>query len=80
MHLTHRDLPVMPFLHGNTGDFLPHKIRKLTDTNHAILGIRRIGKTSLLREVQRILKEEQDPAHIVYLECSDLLSTDDYVR
>jgi hypothetical protein len=50
------------------------------DTNHAILGIRRIGKTSLLREVQRILKEEQDPAHIVYLECSDLLSTDDYVR
>ena len=49
-------------------------------TNHAILGIRRIGKTSLLREVQRILKEEGDPAHIVYLECSDLLSTDDFVR
>ena len=28
------------------------------DTNHAVLGIRRIGKTSLLREVERILKEK----------------------
>ena len=50
------------------------------DTNHAILGIRRIGKTSLLREIERILKENEDPAHVVYLECSDLLSSDDYVR
>ncbi|MEA3439127.1 MAG: AAA family ATPase [Chloroflexota bacterium] len=50
------------------------------DTNHAVLGIRRIGKTSLLREIERILKEEQDPAHVVYLECSDLLSSDDYIR
>jgi hypothetical protein len=50
------------------------------DTNHAVLGIRRIGKTSLLREVERILRESQDPTHIVYLECSDLLTTDDFVR
>jgi len=50
------------------------------DTNHAILGIRRIGKTSLLREVERILTETEDPAHLVYLECSDLLGTEDYVR
>jgi hypothetical protein len=50
------------------------------DTNHTILGIRRIGKTSLLREVERIIKENEDPAHVVYLECSDLLSTDDYIR
>jgi hypothetical protein len=50
------------------------------DTNHAILGIRRIGKTSLLREIERILKESEDPAHVVYLECSDLLATDDYIR
>ena len=50
------------------------------DTNHAILGIRRIGKTSLLREVERLLKEGQDPAQVVYLECSDLLGMDDYVR
>ncbi|MDX1436956.1 MAG: AAA-like domain-containing protein [Anaerolineales bacterium] len=50
------------------------------DTNYSILGIRRIGKTSLLREVERILIEGKDPTHVVYLECSDLLSMDDYVR
>lgn len=50
------------------------------DTNHAVLGIRRIGKTSLLREIERILREDEDSPHIVYLDCSDLLSTDDYVR
>jgi Cdc6-like AAA superfamily ATPase len=51
------------------------------DTNHAILGIRRIGKTSLLRETERILKEDdRDAAHVIYLECSDLLTTDDYIR
>ncbi len=50
------------------------------DTNHAILGIRRIGKTSLLREVERLLTEDKSAAHVVYLDCSDLLSTDDYVR
>ncbi|MBP1702028.1 MAG: hypothetical protein H6Q38_1135 [Chloroflexi bacterium] len=50
------------------------------DTNHVILGIRRIGKTSLLRELERILKEREDPSRVVYLECSDLLSTDDYIR
>jgi hypothetical protein len=60
-----------------------HEIARIisnSDTNHAILGIRRIGKTSLLREVERILKEGENPAHVVYLECSDLLSTDDYIR
>ena len=50
------------------------------DTNHAILGIRRIGKTSLLRETERILIEREAAARVVYLECSDLLSTDDYIR
>ena len=50
------------------------------DTNHAILGIRRIGKTSLLREIERILKEGEDPTHVFYMECSDLLSSDDYIR
>lgn len=50
------------------------------DTNHAILGIRRIGKTSLLREIERILTEHRNAPHIVYLDCSDLLSTDDYIR
>jgi hypothetical protein len=50
------------------------------DTNHTVLGIRRIGKTSLLREIERILKEREEAARVVYLECSDLLSTDDYIR
>ncbi len=50
------------------------------DTNHVVLGIRRIGKTSLLREIERILKEDEDSPHIVYMDCSDLLSADDYIR
>ena len=50
------------------------------DTNHAILGIRRIGKTSLLRESERLLKERETEAQVIYLECSDMLSVDDYVR
>jgi hypothetical protein len=50
------------------------------DTNHAILGIRRIGKTSLLRELERLLREDEESTHVIYLECSDLLDTDDYVR
>lgn len=50
------------------------------DTNHAILGIRRIGKTSLLREIERLLIEREEGPRVVYLECSDLLSTDDYIR
>jgi len=50
------------------------------DTNQVILGIRRIGKTSLLRETERIFNEREEAARVFYLECSDLLSTDDYVR
>ncbi len=60
-----------------------HEISRILanpDTNHAILGIRRIGKTSLLRETERILIEREAAAQVVYLECSDLLSTDDYIR
>ena len=60
-----------------------HEISRILanpDTNHAILGIRRIGKTSLLRETQRLLLEREQAARVVYLECSDLLSTDDYIR
>ena len=60
-----------------------HEISRILanpDTNHAILGIRRIGKTSLLRETERILLEQEAAARVVYLECSDLLSTDDYIR
>jgi hypothetical protein len=60
-----------------------HEIARILanpDTNHAVLGIRRIGKTSLLREIERTLNERESGVHVVYLECSDLLSTDDYIR
>jgi hypothetical protein len=57
-----------------------NRILSGTDSNHAILGIRRIGKTSLLREIERVLRDEHGLLHVVYLECSDLLSTDDYIR
>jgi hypothetical protein len=70
-----------------------HEIARILsnpDTNHAILGIRRIGKTSLLREIERLLLEREASSRlpldtplqekVVYLECSDLLSTDDYIR
>jgi hypothetical protein len=50
------------------------------DTNHAILGIRRVGKTSLLREVERIFREQEDVVSAVYLDCSDLLTAEDYIR
>jgi hypothetical protein len=60
-----------------------HEINRILanpDTNHVILGIRRIGKTSLLRETERVLSERESSLQVVYLECSDLLSTDDYIR
>jgi hypothetical protein len=56
------------------------RILSSPDTNHAILGIRRIGKTSLLRETERLLAERDESTRVIYLECSDLLSTDDYIR
>jgi len=56
------------------------RIHANPDTNHVILGIRRIGKTSLLRETERIFKEREESSRVFYLECSDLLSTDDYIR
>jgi hypothetical protein len=50
------------------------------DSNFIVLGIRRIGKTSLLREVKRLLDERQEGGCIHYLDCSDLLTTEDFVR
>ena len=56
------------------------------DVNYAVLGIRRIGKTSLLREVERLLRERSgavtdgDSSHILFLDCSDLLERDALVE
>jgi len=56
-----------------------NKIQGNPDVSYAVLGVRRIGKTSLLREVQQRLKEESatteadESPHILFLDCSDLL-------
>lgn len=58
------------------------RILERPNTNHLILGIRRIGKTSLLKEVERRLREDEGESspHIIYLDCSDLVSADDYIQ
>lgn len=56
-----------------------NKILGNPDVSYAVLGVRRIGKTSLLREVERRLREESaatdagESPHILFLDCSDLL-------
>lgn len=49
------------------------------DTNFLILGIRRIGKTSLLREVERTLSDGSI-SYPVYLDCSDIKTADEYIQ
>jgi len=67
-------------------DYEVAKILGNPDVSYAVLGIRRIGKTSLLREVERLLAEESDSTkvgdspHILFLDCSDLLERDAFVE
>jgi hypothetical protein len=67
-------------------DYEVAKILGNPDVSYAVLGIRRIGKTSLLREVERRLREESNPAdtgdspHILFMDCSDLLESDAFVQ
>jgi Cdc6-like AAA superfamily ATPase len=65
------------------------KVLDHPDTNYAILGIRRIGKTSMLHQIARELGAKQNPKEIsndeqhqpiVYLDCSDLDTSNDFVR
>lgn len=62
------------------------KILGNPDVSYAVLGVRRIGKTSLMREVERRLREEsttaeaEDSPHIVFLDCSDLLEREALVQ
>ena len=51
-----------------------------TDSDHLVLGIRRIGKTSLLQEIERLFLEKKNAPHLIYMDCSVLNSTDDYIR
>jgi hypothetical protein len=61
-----------------------HELRRILDTqetNTVILGIRRIGKTSLLREVERMLNSKNDQTtYVQYFDCSEVASSEDFVR
>ncbi|MCP4601096.1 MAG: AAA family ATPase [Proteobacteria bacterium] len=51
------------------------------DLNFAIMGIRRIGKTSLLREIRRrLLDQKENPDRIVWMDCSTISSPPHFVQ
>jgi hypothetical protein len=63
------------------------RIHQSPESNIAIIGIRRIGKTSLMREVERQLRDQalesgDDAAQdrIQFMDCSALSSPEDFVR
>jgi hypothetical protein len=50
-------------------------------TNFAITGVRRIGKTSLLREIRRtILERDENPERLVWLDCSTLSGPSQFIE
>ncbi|RPJ26011.1 MAG: ATP-binding protein [Chloroflexi bacterium] len=61
-------------------EFERDRILSNPDSNFLVLGIRRIGKTSLLREVKRLLGDKQAGGCVSYIDCSDLLTSADFVR
>lgn len=57
------------------------RILKQPEANFAVLGIRRIGKTSLLREIRRrLLEQGEPPERVVWLDYSTLSKPEDFVR
>lgn len=57
------------------------------DTNFAIMGIRRIGKTSLMLEIQRQLREQAQEGgdqeagdRILYMDCSAIRSAEHFIQ
>ncbi len=68
-------------------EFEVRRIIQSSDSNFAIMGIRRIGKTSLMREIERQLKEQaqasgdEDAAQrILFLDCSALTAPAGFVQ
>ena len=71
-------------------EFLFLDIRKILyagDANFAVMGIRRIGKTSLLREIERRLKEQAESAEgkqtaerILFMDCSAIRTPEHFVQ
>jgi len=68
-------------------EFDIRKILYAGDANFAVMGIRRIGKTSLLREIERRLKEQAESAEgkqtaerILFMDCSAIRTPDHFVQ
>jgi hypothetical protein len=68
-------------------EFEVRRILQTEDSNFAIMGIRRIGKTSLMREIERQLKEQAQDAdnedaltRILFMDCSALASPANFVQ
>jgi hypothetical protein len=49
------------------------------NTNYAIIGVRRIGKTSLMMEIKRRM-EENGEGRVLFFDCSDFGNTDSYLQ
>jgi hypothetical protein len=68
-------------------EFEVRRILQGNDSNFAIMGIRRIGKTSLMREIERQLREQAQEAgdenaaeRILFMDCSALNSPASFVQ
>jgi len=68
-------------------EFEVRRILQSNDSNFAIMGIRRIGKTSLMREIERQLREQAQEAgdenaaeRILFMDCSALGSPAGFVQ
>lgn len=68
-------------------EFEIRRILQGADTNFAIMGIRRIGKTSLMREIERQLREqaqeggdENAQQRIIFMDCSAITSPDHFIQ
>ncbi len=57
------------------------RVLRQPDTSIVILGVRRIGKTSLLKEIKRrMLAQGDDPNRIIWLDCSTLTGPTQFVQ
>jgi Novel STAND NTPase 1 len=68
-------------------EFEVRRILQTSDSNFAIMGIRRIGKTSLMREIERQLKEQAQEAEIdetaeriLFMDCSAISSPNNFIQ
>ncbi len=68
-------------------EFEVRRIFQGSDSNFAIMGIRRIGKTSLMREVERQLREQAQESNdedalqrILFMDCSAIASPNGFVQ